>query len=179
MKRSPLRSAGFSMMEVMIVIFLSGAMLFCVAGLTGQTLRTLRFLQEKSTTMESAGQACQRFASELHEAVSVPTLGSTVSFRKVRPSAAPLVGNSPSDATWQRAYPASRLATISYRLDGEKVLRQVNTEMPLELATSVNGFALSRYPSAPEGAYVIRLAIQEQRRVVVFESVVVCPGVTP
>lgn len=179
MRQHRLRRQGFSLIEVMIVIFLSGAMLWCVAGLTGQTLRTLRFLQEKSSTMESAGQACQRLASELHEAVSEPTLGSSVSFRKVRPSAADLVGNLPTDSTWQSSYPNGELATIAYQLQSQKVFRQVNSEQRLEIATNVSGFSLARYEAAPAGAYTVRLAIQEQRRVVVFETVVVCPGVTP
>ena len=151
-------------------------MLFCIAKLTNQTLSSLKFLQEKSATTESAALACQRLATELREAVSTPDLTSGVAFQKVRPDALPVMGQTIADRTWRLSYPSSSLATVRYQQSDERVMRQINSEVPLEVASRVNVFSVSRY-SGGNGAYRIALSIMEKRRVVTFETVVVCPGV--
>ncbi len=172
---------GFSLIETMIVLFLTAAMLYCVGKLTSETLSTLKFLQEKSATTESATLACQRLASELKEAVSVPDRTSGVSFRKVIPSSSPAVGNVPNDpdpTSWAVTYPAGFQVMINYNYSssGQKVTRQVGSETPLEIATKVNTFAVTRLGTR-EGAYRVALTIWETRRPVTFETIVVCPGV--
>lgn len=170
---------AFSLIETMIVLFLTATMLYCVGKLTGETLSTLKFLQEKSATTESATLACQRLASELREAVKEPSLGgASVSFRKVIPSKPRLVGNSPSavPTSWTLLYPPGDLATISYSQSGDKVVRQVGSEAPLEVATRVNTFAVTQQNGHP-AAYKVALTIMESRRAVTFVTVVVCPGV--
>lgn len=173
--------SGFSLIETMIVLFLTAAMLYMVAKLTNQTLSTLKFLQEKSASTESATLSCQRLASELREAVSVPNISTSgVSFQKIIPSSAPVVGNvatEPDPVNWDMTYPASSKATITYSQTGDQVMRQVSGEGALEVATRVNTFTVSRYSSGREGAYRIALTILESRRAVTFETIAVCPGV--
>lgn len=168
--------AGFTLIEMIIIIFLAGIMMFCVAKLTSETLKSMKFLQEKSSTTEAANLACQRVAAELREAVSISNTGSTVVFHKVKPSAPLLVGNNLSTPNWEKVYSAGNLARITYSFALPKVLRQVNSESPLEVATTAAGFSVEQYTLGREGAYRVRLSIQELRRVIVFESIAISPG---
>ncbi len=169
---------AFSLIETMVVLFLTAGMLFCVAKLTNQTLSTLKFLQEKSATSESATLACQRLASELRETVVAPDLSDGVEFQKVRPNVGRVVGNLVGSPVWTLEYPPSSRARIHYRQVDDRVMRQVNSELPLAVATKVNIFTVT--PMAGRaGAYRIALSIVETRRAVTFETVVVCPGVSP
>ncbi len=170
---------GFSLIETTIVLFLAAAMLFCVGKLTAETLSTLKFLQEKSATTESATLACQRLAAELSETISVPDLSDGVRFRKVTPSEDSLVGNlAISDpGSWRYEYLSSQQSEIRYSQTGDKVFRQVGSETALEVATKVNIFLVKQYSSSRRGAYRVTLTILEKRRPVTFETIVVCPGV--
>ena len=178
MKKVRVRESGFSLIEVVIVLFLTGVVLFCVAKLISQSLETMKFLREKSRTMESATLGCERLSSELSEAVSVSPGTSTVSFRKVRPSSPEAVGNPVDDATpasaWTRTYPASSLVLINYELNGDdQLLRMVLGQTNL-VATDVNAFSVA--PSLGAGTFVIRLGIREKRRIIAFEAIVTCPA---
>lgn len=178
---------GFSLIEIVIVLFLTGLMLYCVAGLTDRTFQTMKFLQEKSTTLESASLACQRLGQEMREMVTAPALGTdSIAFKKVIPSSPLEVGNNPADdpLTWTRTYPNAQLATITYSMTDQKVSRQVNSEQALEIAVDVNTFQVSQSfstvggeTSNSPGVYLLQLSIQEDRRVVTFETIVTCPGV--
>ena len=152
-------------------------MLFCVANLTDKTLQSMNFLQEKSNTLESATLACERLSTEMREMVDTPDLSPPITFLKVIPSSPPFVGNvateDPDD--WLRSYPAAQRASISYSISGQKVVRQVNSEPPLDVASNVNAFDVTEL-NRP-GDYLLRLSIIERRRVVIFETIVVCPGV--
>lgn len=171
----------------MVVLFLTAGMLYCVAKLTSETLSSLKFLQEKSATTESATLACQRLASELKEAVEMLRVGSDLEFRKVRPSADPVVGNrgETDPDQWKMEYPASSVSTIRYRLDDSKVTRQVignsedSTLGPLEVATNVNVFDVQAYSPTQRHIYRVVLTILEQRRSVTFQTIVLCPGLDP
>jgi prepilin-type N-terminal cleavage/methylation domain-containing protein len=173
------RDQGFSLIEIVIVLFLTGVMLFCVSGLTDRTFKTLKFLQEKSTTLESASLACQRLAQEMREMVTAPTLGATsVTFSKVIPSSPLGVGNDrndPNPENWLRAYPSAQRASINYSMNVDKVRRRVNSEPSMDVAVDVNAFAVSQVDNP--GNYLIRLTILEDRRAVVFEIIVNCTGV--
>ena len=170
------RHRGFSLIEIVIVLFLTGTMLYCVASLTDRTFKTLKFLQEKSKTLESAQLACERLSSELRECIGAPTTGATVSFRKVKPSVAYGLSNDPTDpSSWTRIYPAGDLATITYTMVVDKVIRQAQSEPPMDVAQDVNAFSV--VPTTALGNYKINLTIVEDRRIVVFESVASCPGV--
>lgn len=182
MTQKKLATRAFSLIEIVIVLFLTGIILFCVSGLTDRTFKTLKFLQEKSSSLESATMACERLASEMREMIDPPTIGgsgSSLSFRKVKPSAPYGAGNVISDpaSTWTRPYPTGMTAQIVYRLDNTKnnITRQVNSEPTLEVATDVEGFQVSQ--SGSPGNYQVILTILEDRRAVSFETIVSCPGV--
>lgn len=170
--------AGFSMVEVVIVLFLTGVMLFAVSGLISRTLETLKFLQEKSQTLESATLGCERLSSELREAVSVTTpipIGK-VSFVKVKPQAPLAVGNdmAADPVGWTRSYSGGQLARVTYDVDAEsRLLRTVDSVSHL-VATDVNAFVVT--PAAGAGSYLVSLSLQEKRRVIVFETIVTCPA---
>ena len=172
--------AGFSLIEIVIVLFLAGIMLYCVAGLTDRTFKTMKFLQEKSSTLESASLACQRLGAEMREMVEDPTLGaSSVEFSKVIPQSALTVANVPADdpTTWSRTYPAGQKATVTYSMSpgSAKVVRQVNSEPSIDVATDVNTFQVTELNHP--GNYLIKLTMLEDRRAVTFETIVICPGV--
>jgi hypothetical protein len=171
------RAPGFSLIEIVIVLFLTGLMLYCVANLTDRTFQTMNFLQEKSTTLESASLACERLSTEMKEMISVPVVSPPVSFTKVIPSVPRYVGNDPAanPDDWLRSYPSGQTATIKYSMVGDKILRQVNSEPTLEVAVNVNAFDVSTINR--DGDYLIKLSILELRRVVSFETIVICPGV--
>lgn len=169
---------GFSLIEIVIVLFLTGIMLGCVAKLTDSTFKTMKFLQEKSTTLESATLACQRLATEMREMVQAPNLGAdSISFSKVIPSSPLYIGNDPADSSgWQRVYPAGQRATIVYDQEDDKVTRRVNSEPSMEVAVNVNTFAVTEV-NGRGGDYQVSLTILESRRAITFQTFVVCAGV--
>lgn len=172
--------AGFSLFEIMLVMFLTGAILFTIAKLVSQSLESLKFLQEKNQTMRSATLGCERVASELREAIRTPTITSgTVSFAKVRPNAKEAVGNNYKDLTvpaehWHRDYGSSDLATVTYKSNPNgQLVRTVGAQSDT-VATSVSGFVVA--PAAGAGCYTVTLSITEKRRVVVFKTALTCPA---
>lgn len=178
-------SRGFSLLEIMIVLGLTSLILFMVSALFSQTTKTLKYLKEKSRTVESATLGCERLASELREAVDIvsPIALGQIRFSKISPSAPDLIGNSLDDPpeTWLRQYRSGQRAQIEYSVDTDsKLLRTASGQTAL-VASEVNLFQVEQLPTP--GALKIRLSLQEQRRVVVFESVVICPalqaGATP
>lgn len=185
------RVAGFSLIELVIILFLTGAILGMVGALVRQTFGSLRFLQEKSQTVQSATLGLERLASELREATGAPEIGAnSLAFTKVIPAAPEAVGNEVNDFlfvdNWNRDYGAiGQEATISYNRTGQRTLRRTAPGVPAsDVATSVDTFVVDQnytdsQPFNVPNAYRIRLALQEQRRVVVFTTIVVCPGVGP
>lgn len=182
MTRLRLLQRGFSLLEVVLVLFLTGVVLFCVSRLTSQSLETMKFLREKSQTLESATLGCERLSSELSEAVEVTPGSNVVSFRKVRPSAPEAIGNLLEDSsgniipasTWVRTYPAANRVVITYEVNSSDQLRRSVLGETNLVATDVNAFSVT--PMVGAGSYLIRLGIREKRRVVAFEAVVTCPA---
>ena len=116
----------------------------------------------------------------MREMVEDPTLGaSSVEFSKVIPQSALTVANVPADdpTTWSRTYPAGQKATVTYSMSpgSAKVVRQVNSEPGIDVATDVNTFQVTEVNHP--GNYLIKLTILEDRRAVTFETIVICPGV--
>jgi prepilin-type N-terminal cleavage/methylation domain-containing protein len=173
---------GFTLIELVFVLFITGLMLYLVAGLTSKTYQTMKFLQEKGNTLQSASLACERLATELREAIEVSSL-SPLRFVKVRPSAPPGVGNlvSGDPGTWNRRYPSNQTSTIGYSEDtaNQKVMRQVDSEPAQAVATNVNIFQVTPYEAGVAGGYRVELSILENRRVVTFITYVCCPGLAP
>ena len=171
---------GFTLFELMVVMFLTGAILFTVAKLVSRSLESLKFLQEKNQTMRSATLGCERVASELREAIRPPTITSgTVSFAKVRPGAKEAVGNNYEDLTvpaenWHRDYGSSDLATITYKSNPNGQLVRTVEAQSDTVATNVSGFVVA--PAAGAGCYTVTLSITEKRRVVVFKTALTCPA---
>lgn len=176
---------GFTLIEIVIVLFLTGIILFAVSHLISRTFETLKFLQEKNRTLESATLGCERLASELSEAVSIDTMAAgQVVFRKVRPSAPEAVANDYLDMSvpaedWKRNYildanGINQLAQVVYQVDSESKLRRTASAQTTLVATDVNAFEVS--PLAAEGCFLVSLSLQEKRRVIVFETIVTCPA---
>lgn len=83
-----LRGRGFSLIEVAIVVFLISLILMVVSRLAHETFVSLRFLEEKAQTVQSATLGLERLSSELREAVEVNSdTGNFLSFHKVDPQA--------------------------------------------------------------------------------------------
>lgn len=187
--------SGFSLIELVIVLFLTGAILGMVSALVRQTFSSLRFLQEKSQTVQSATLGLERLASEMREMTRPPTIGTnSVEFLKVLPGAPEAVGNDVNDvlfvSTWDRDYGSiGQQGTIRYARTANRNLQRRAPGLPVsDVATSVDSFVVDRdYVDGQSfnnsgnvnNAFRIRLSLQEQRRVVVFTTVVVCPGIGP
>lgn len=172
---------GFSLVEMVIVLFLTGAILLAVAKLISQSVGTLKFLQEKSQTMESATLGCERVASELREAVRLQSFTSgLLRFHKVRPSAPEAVGNDYADVTisaedWKRDYSEiNQLAEVVYQVNPDSQLIRTAEGQSGAVATKVNSFVVATAPGV--GCFTVTLSIKEARRVIAFKTAVTCPG---
>lgn len=194
---------GFSLIELVIILFLTGICLFMVGRLTSQTFQTLRFLRGKSQTLQAAAQGIERLTSELREAVEVSSTD-PLTFSKVDPSAPFALdydGDSSTNAnpgdpdpdlppdTWSDSYARdafdrNQLGSVTYQM-ADGVLSRTATvgtrDMTSEVATEVNDFSVTRGPelagvATADSVFEISLSLQEDRRVVVFGSVVVVPG---
>ena len=203
------RNLGFSLIEVVLVLFLMGVILMIVSRLIGRTFETLRYLEEKGQTVQSATLGLERLSSELREAVAVTTAtGSTAVFQKVEPNAPYALDYDkdtspnanpgdpdPSIAPWDwslsygsDAFNVNHLGTVSYIQQGDVLVRtaskgsQSNTA---DVATNVNAFDVLRAPTLSNGrpsgnnTFRISLSLTEQRRVETFETIVLVPGLDP
>lgn len=178
---------GFSLIEILIVLSLTGVILGLVATLVSRTYQTMNFLQEKSQTLQSATLGLERLSSELREAVDIDTLGPLV-FKKVNPTAPEAVDNDPTDfvdfAGWDRTYGAiDQLATVTYSDEAvaEKLTRTVSFDGETSsstVANAVNAFEVTR-PNTVQNCFQIVLTLQEKRRLYTFVTVVTVPGVDP
>lgn len=177
--------AGFSLVEVVIVLFLTGLVLAAVSGLISRTLESLKFMQEKGRTLESATLGCERLSSELREAVAIdsPSPAGQVIFYKIKPSAPEAAGNDLSSnvepQNWRRNYQpdangVNQRFKVSYLVDSERRLQRTADTMTTLVATEVNSFVVS--PLAAAGCFRVSLSIQEKRRIIVFETIVTCPA---
>ena len=183
------RLRGFSLIEIVVVLALTSAVLYTVALLTQRTVKTLNFLQRKSESIQSATLGCERLCSEMREAVTQPSTGGSSSWRKVVPSAPiaisiippepppppPAAPPVPLSPTWPRSYPGGELLTVTYSVVGGNLQRQISGEAATVVATEVNTFSVATVPDT-ERTYRVDLSIVEQRKVQAFTSVVYCPG---
>jgi prepilin-type N-terminal cleavage/methylation domain-containing protein len=190
-------SQGFTLVEIMIVLLLTGMILFMVSQLTSRTFQSLRFLREKAQTLQSATLGLERLTSELREAVTVAGLSPLV-FGKINPAAPEALANPVAELdpanNWSRDYGSdfnndNQVGVVTYDLNaGNEILTRTATfngnSMTSEVATSVNSFTVERGPtinSITTGAnvFLVRLSLTEQRRVISFETVMTVPGLAP
>jgi hypothetical protein len=175
---------------MIVTMALTGAVLYAVALLIGQTVGSLNFLREKSESIQSATLGCERLCSELRETIVTPTTGTSVTLVKVMPSAPVAVGNperplpppAPPPALpshlWNRAYGAGDRVRVTYAVSGDHLTRQAASDPATVVATRVNAFNVSAVPNTAS-TYQVDLSIQEKIRVLTYTAVVFCPGVTP
>ncbi len=189
------QNSAFTLIELVFVLLITSLILAAVAALTARTLDTLKFMEEKSKTMQSATLGVERLSSELSETVVLPT--GNVSFRKANPNAPvahyqPGISNDYADPNsfpphlWTRAYTGGDLVTVTYAVAGTDLTRTAGGGPTGLIATSVNAFTVTNVnpdgmgvmpAGGVDGNYRVALSIQELRRVVTFETVVHCPGV--
>lgn len=188
------------------MLFLTGIALFMVGKLTTQTFTTLRFLQEKTQTTQSAALGLERLSSELREAVEVTSVD-PLSFQKVNPSApialdydqdpSPAANPGSPDfsvdpATWSDAYDedafgVNHLGRVSYQRVDNTVTRTAGfkTEsLTTQVAERVNDFSVSQAPTLEgvttgRNVFEVSLSITEDRRVVAMRTLVIVPGISP
>lgn len=192
MKRS---TRAFTLIELVFVLLITSLILAAVAALTSRTLNALKFMEEKSKTMQSATLGVERLSSELSETVVAPA--GNVTFVKANPNAPvahyqPGVSNDFSDPnnfpphTWTRAYAGGDLVTVTYAVTGTDLTRTAGGGPIGLIATSVNAFTVTNVnpdgrgvmgAGGVAGNYRVVLSIQELRRVLTFETVVHCTGV--
>lgn len=179
MKTNPKR--GFSLMELIVLLALSGVILFAVSRLVSETYQTLTFLREKAQTYEGAVLGIERLTSDLRGAVAF-TGTSPLSFSKVRPSLGMAQGAPPRPYPDPSGYvpptgPYTDLVNVTYTLNGgTNVLNRQVGAFTSVIAEDVDGFNVTR-----QGAenFSVVLSIQEQRRIITFQSFVRCPGLIP
>ena len=153
------RLRGFSLIEIVVVLALTSAILYTVALLTQRTVKTLNFLQRKSESIQSATLGCERLCSEMREAVTRPSTGGSSSWRKVIPSAPiaidiippepppppPATPPVPLSPTWPRSYPGGDLLTVSevHRELGAPDVALVHDDRAVEIARRADAHLLA------------------------------------
>lgn len=178
--------AAFTLIEMVILLFLAGVILFAVSRLTRETYKSLNFLREKAQTYESAVQGVERLTSDMREAVTQPTItGDSVSFSKVKPAEDVAKGGAPRphplDPSYETYVPPTgpygggQRVTVTYRIAGGNLEREIGGFRSV-VAEDVNDFIVTPRGS---GSYEVVMTIQENRRVQTFHSFVTCPGVAP
>lgn len=175
---------GFSLIETIVVMGLVSITLFGVAELTKRTLDTQKFLRKKSESIQSATLGCERLASEMREAITLPSTGGTSSWKKVTPSQpevmdipVPSIAQIPASPTWDRSYhQPTKLTTVTYSVTADSLKRQVTGSAEATVATDVNSFIVEAVPDR-DRTFLIRLAINEQHKVQTFLAEVYCPGI--
>ncbi|MFA5506619.1 MAG: hypothetical protein WC423_14380 [Vulcanimicrobiota bacterium] len=172
---------------------LTGVILFMVSRLISQTMTSLKFLQEKSRTLESATLGLERLSAEFQEAIALNST-SPLSFEKVNLSAPEALANpvdEPLPATnWKRSYTSDFAGTdqtgtvIFEQTSNETLERQVSfnsANFTTVVATNVNDFVVEQAPSTESGqtgnnVFRITLTMQEQRRAISFITILTVPG---
>ena len=176
---------GFSLIEIVVVLFLTSVILLAVGSLTQKTLDSLKFLREKSDSMMSATLGCERLAGEMREMVQVPDIdpARSIRFRKVNPNSSPALGNNFQDETvspphlWARDYVAAgQTVEVFYDAPGEVLTRSLSGGPAIPVAANVNTFNVAPL-AGPPGAFTVTLAIREKRKVATFTTIVYCPGI--
>ena len=197
---------GFSLIEVVIVLFLGSLILLVASRLAHETLVSLRFLEEKADTVQSATLGLERLSSELREAVKLHSSHPILSFDKVDP-AAPYALDYDKDHDLNPGEPAgdfalinlssgydkdafdkNQLGTVTYSTDSQqRLLRKAErgsrtTTSPV--ATSVNTFLAQPRPtigsiSTGNDVFEITLSLREARRIVTYKTTVTVPGLQP
>lgn len=177
-----------------------------VGKLTTQTFTTLRFLQEKTQTTQSAALGLERLSSELREAVEVMSV-EPLSFQKVNPTA-PFVLDYDQDpspaanpgapdfsvdpATWSHGYDedafgVNHLGRVSYQRVDNTVTRTAEFKtqsLTTQVAERVNDFSVAQAPvleglNTGRNVFEVSLSITEDRRVVAMRTLVIVPGISP
>lgn len=177
---------AFTLIEMVILLFLAGVILFAVSRLTRETYKSLVFLREKAQTYESAVLGVERLTSDMREAVTAPIIsGTTVSFSKVKPAEDSAKGGPPRPNPIDPAYATyvpptgpyggGQLVTVTYNVTAGNLQRQI-AGFTSVVAEDVNDFSVT---PRGNGSYEVVLSIQENRRVQTFHSFVTCPGVVP
>lgn len=193
---SSYKKRAFSLIELVILLFLTGIILLMISRMISSTFTSLKFLQEKSGTFESVTIGLERLASEFREAVDY--IGPPLIFLKVDPHAPRSLGVDLDDdetnpLDWPNNYTTyqggTNVGKISYSLEAgtETLTRTVSFKGATEVsdvAAHVNDFSAERAPTlngkqTNNNVFRIRLSLQEQRRVQSFETVLVVPGLDP
>lgn len=187
--RKTTRNSGFTLIEMVIMLFLAAIILLSVSRLTGETVSTLSFLREKAQTYQSALVGIERLSSDLREAVVAPTItpGASfeMSFRKVKPGedrakdAPPRPSRSDPGylayAAPTGAYAGTNLIQVTYKKDGETLNRQFGS-FSSRIAENINDIQVV---DEGGGSFAITLTVKENRRLQIFEGFVTCPGLAP
>lgn len=177
---------GFTLIEILLVMLMTAMILLMVSQLTSQTFGTLRFLQQKSQTLQSASLGLDRLSSELREAVEVTQVGGTLIFDKVNFAAPECVNNALSDppTAWVRSYAdINQIGTVTYTVTNGVLNRTASFggTQTTAVATRVDDFNVERSPTLSGRAtrnnvFLVTLAINEDRRIATFEAVITVPG---
>ncbi len=186
----------------MIVFFLTSLILVVTTRLAHETFVSLRFLEEKAQTVQSATLGLERLSSELREAVNVRESGTVVRFDKVDPQAPFALDydlnsspnhnpgeptDNPGPEQWHLDYTSdafdrNQWGLVEYYTDGERLLRKVSKGVNFatsNVANNVNSFTVLPTSGSSTAAYQVSLSLLEQRRVVTFVTIVVIPGLEP
>lgn len=196
---------GFSLVELVLVLFLTGLILLIVGRLCQRTFLTLRTLQERAQTIQAATLGMERLGSELREAIGdVVITPLSLTFSKVDPAAPYGLDVDGPDANPGDLKPDfdfmampsgyasdadshNQFGTIEYKLSDALLRRTASKDdrsVTTDVATNVNAFAVTPHPfidgrQTPDNVFLISLSLTEQRRVQSFATIVIVPGVSP
>lgn len=199
------RVLGFSLIEVVLLLFISGIILLMVSRLTQEVFEASHMLDEKARTIQSARMGIEALSSELREATKVelgPNDGEPLTITKVSPSAKQALGikiDGEDISSIQKniresydpaipGYLEADLGTVSYSLnDRAELVREAkynDRSIKVSVAADVNAFVVKAGPEidgrkALANTYQISLSIEEKRIVRTFVTVVLAPGIRP
>lgn len=179
-----------SLIEILITLGLVGIVMFMSSQLFQRTYRTMRMIDAKEKVRQAGRLGLSRISSELREATSLVGIGpSSLSFEKINPSAVAVpptpepipVGDIfvPPVYDAAAAYPDETRLVITYRLDGELLIRTVAEKQGGEsnsqvIVSDINYFQCFENPDV-KGEFTVTVTVLDGSQAKSLSSKVLCP----
>ncbi len=190
MSRGPRR--GFTIVEVLLALFLVGLVTGMIAVLFQRSFQIMRLIDDKERARQASRMGLDRITSELREATEILQTGADIlSFEKIDPTAvlqAPPTPPEPDDSLdgfaleeWgpNDYYPATTRLIITYAIDGENLTRRVQRKAggggeTQVVVVGVNSFTTEA--NAQNAAEIdVTLSVRDNRKVTAISSRILAP----
>ena len=163
---------GFSLAEMMVVLFLFGAIMGAVGSIMTSAYRVVNVNQAKDNAYLNGVNALERISSEVREALSFSSTGSTLTFRKVNNALDPANGQAPNAGTIVAPYAVGDQVQVSYAHIGDDLIRTVNGGQATVFVTKVTGFNAN----VTGASVTISLSVSTRTRIIPFDTEFLWPA---